>query len=74
MSWYTAHILSIITFLPLVGAVVIAFTSGANSGVHPPDGWRFIFSLLTFMITVCLYSRFDPHTGGMQFYGNVAPG
>ena len=65
MSWYTAHILSIITFLPLVGAVVIALL-----GRERASSARWValaFSLLTFMITVCLYTRFDAHIGGMQF-------
>ena len=65
MSWYTAHILSIITFLPLVGAVVIALL-----GRERASSARWValaFSLLTFMITVCLYARFDPQIGGMQF-------
>jgi NADH-quinone oxidoreductase subunit M len=65
MSWYTAHILSIITFLPLVGAVVIALL-----GRERASSARWValaFSLLTFMITVCLYARFDAQIGGMQF-------
>jgi NADH-quinone oxidoreductase subunit M len=58
MSWYTAHILSIITFLPLVGAVVIAFLGREKASAIR---WTaLIFSVLTFMITVCLYTRFDP--------------
>ena len=65
MSWYTAHILSIITFLPLVGAVVIALLGRARAS---SARWvALIFSILTFMITVCLYTRFDAHAGGMQF-------
>ena len=65
MSWYTAHILSIITFLPLVGAVIIALLGRERAS---SSRWvALLFSLLTFMITVCLYSRFDPNAGGMQF-------
>jgi NADH-quinone oxidoreductase subunit M len=65
MSWYTAHILSIITFLPLVGAVVIALLGRERAS---SARWvALLFSLLTFMITVCLYSRFDAHIAGMQF-------
>jgi NADH-quinone oxidoreductase subunit M len=65
MSWYTAHILSIITFLPLVGAAVIAFM-GRERAVS--IRWvALLFSLLTFVLTVWLYFRFDPHRAGMQF-------
>ena len=42
MSWYTAHILSIITFLPLAGAVVIAFL-GRGTRVVSPLGRARIF-------------------------------
>ncbi len=65
MSWYTAHILTIITFLPLLGAVVIAFL-----GRERTSSIRWValfFSLLTFLITVCLYWQFDPQRVGMQF-------
>jgi NADH-quinone oxidoreductase subunit M len=65
MSWYSAHILTIITFLPLVGAAVIAFLGRDRlSSIR----WvALIFSLLTFLITLCLYAQFDPHRSGMQF-------
>ena len=62
MSWYTAHILTIVTFLPLLGAVVIAFLGRERTS---SIRWvALLFSLLTFLITVCLYSRFDPQRGG----------
>src|ERR1019366_6030048 len=65
MSWYSTHILTIITFLPLVGAVVIAFLGRERTS---SIRWvALLFSLLTFLITVCLYLRLDPHRAGMQF-------
>ncbi len=65
MSWYTTHILTIITFLPLLGAVVIAFLGRERAAAIR---WvAFLFSLLTFLITVCLYFQFDSHNGDMQF-------
>ena len=35
MSWYTSHILTIITFLPLVGAVVIALLGRERASIGP---------------------------------------
>ena len=65
MSWYSAHLLSIITFLPLLGAVVIAFLGRERA---TPVRWTALFfSTLTFLITVCLYSRLDPQRSDMQF-------
>src|SRR5271157_61424 len=65
MSWYSAHILTIVTFLPLLGAVVIVFLGRERTS---SIRWvALLFSLLTFLITVWLYSRFDPQRGGMQF-------
>ncbi len=65
MHWYTAHLLTIITFLPLLGAVVIAFLGRERTS---SIRWvALLFSLLTFLITVCLYSRFSPQRAGMQF-------
>jgi NADH-quinone oxidoreductase subunit M len=65
MAWYSAHTLTVVTFLPLVGAIVIAFLKrGNDSAVR----WTaLIFSLLTFLVSVCLYWRFDPQMAGMQF-------
>jgi len=65
MFWYSTHILSIITFLPLLGAVVIAILGRERTS---SIRWvALLFSLLTFLITVRLYFQFDPHRGGMQF-------
>ena len=65
MHWYTAHLLTIVTFLPLLGAVVIAFLGRERTS---SIRWvALLFSLLTFLITVCLYSRFSPQRAGMQF-------
>jgi NADH-quinone oxidoreductase subunit M len=65
MSWYTSHILSITIFLPLVGAAVIALLGRERAS---SARWiALIFSVLTFLVTVCLYTRLSASTGGMQF-------
>ena len=52
-------------FLPLVGAVVIAFMGRERTGAFR---WvALLFSLLTFLMTVALYWKLDAHRAGMQF-------
>jgi NADH-quinone oxidoreductase subunit M len=65
MSWFTEHSLTIVTFFPLLGAVVIAFLGrDRTSSVR----WvALLCSLLTFLMTVWLYFGFDSHRAGMQF-------
>ncbi len=65
MSWFTEHSLTIVTFFPLLGAVVIAFLRrDRTSSVR----WvALLCSLLTFLMTVWLYFGFDSHRAGMQF-------
>ena len=64
MSWYSAHILTIIIFLPLWARWSLPSWGASGTSIR----WvALLFTLLTFLITVCLYSRFDPHRGGMQF-------
>jgi NADH-quinone oxidoreductase subunit M len=71
MSWYAAHILTIVIFLPLVGAVVIAFLGRERASSHR---WvALIFSLLTFMITVCLYTQFDPKNIKVMQFEEMIP-
>ena len=65
MSWYSAHLLSIVTFLPLLGAIAIAFLGRERA---PVARWiALLTSGLTFLVCVCLYTRFHPHGAGMQF-------
>ncbi|MBZ5671724.1 MAG: NADH-quinone oxidoreductase subunit M [Acidobacteriia bacterium] len=65
MSWFTEHSLTIVTFFPLLGAVVIAFLGrDRTSSVR----WvALLCTLLTFLMTVWLYFEFDSHRAGMQF-------
>ncbi len=65
MSWLTAHLLTVIIFLPLAGAIVLSFLR------RPPSlRWAaLIFSLLTLALAVGLFVRFRPGEG-MQFGEN----
>ncbi len=56
------NILSIVTFLPLVGAIFVFLGSAKTARVK-----AFIFSLATFIVSLSLWFGFDPAEPGMQF-------
>jgi NADH-quinone oxidoreductase subunit M len=65
MPWLTEHLLTIAIFMPLAGAVVIAFVSGDRGR---EIRWvALAASLLTFILTGVLYARLRADTSGMQF-------
>jgi NADH-quinone oxidoreductase subunit M len=65
MSWLTEHSLTTVIFLPLLGAVLIAFLGRERTSLIR---WiAFLCSLLTFLGTAWLYFMLDPHRNGMQF-------
>jgi len=65
MSWYTAHLLTLVTFTPLLGAVALGFVG--RERVAACRWVALLFSILTFLFTLCLYWQVDPHRAGMQF-------
>jgi NADH-quinone oxidoreductase subunit M len=65
MSWYTAHTLTIVTFLPLLGAVVIAFLG--RDRLSAIRTVALVFSVLVFLVAVGMYAGFSPQQAGMQF-------
>ena len=58
--------LSIIIFLPLLGAVVIALTVRRKESVFPRWG-SLTVSLITFILSLALLTRYDPTAIGFQF-------
>jgi len=66
----TDHILTIATFLPLVGAAIIAFLPRENNG--RVRAVALIFSLLTFAVTLILIFGFSRAADGFQFEENYA--
>ena len=58
--------LSIIIFLPLLGAVVIALTVRRKESTFPRWG-SFTVSLITFIFSLALLTRYDPTAIGFQF-------
>jgi NADH-quinone oxidoreductase subunit M len=63
-SW---PILSVVVFLPLVGALFIAFLSDDAAGVRNARWLALWTTLITFVISLILVWRFDPSTADFQF-------
>jgi len=61
-------ILSLVTFLPLVGVAILATLRGDEAAIAQNSRWTALWtSLLTFMISLVLWGRFDPTVSGFQF-------
>jgi NADH-quinone oxidoreductase subunit M len=68
MAWLAHHSLTILTFLPLAGAAVIAFLPRESEGRI--RGVALAFSLATFAVALKLFLAFSPNQPGMQFVEN----
>ena len=66
-------LLTIIIFLPLLGAFLVAVAKCFNLGDSALKGIAFLVSLLTFVISVSLYLNFDlvPENAGMKYYTDM---
>ena len=66
-------ILSLITWLPLVGCVVIMLVRGDEETVASNARWTALWtSLLVLILSLVLWVRFDPSDAGFQFNEHVA--
>jgi len=63
-SW---PILSVVTFLPLAGALFLAFLNEDEAGVRNARWVAMWTTLITFAISLILIWRFDPSTADFQF-------
>ncbi len=69
-SW---PILSLVTFLPLVGAVFCLVVNGPKEAVDRNcRSAALITSLVTFLVSLLLWVRFDPTKAGFQFEEKLA--
>ena len=66
-------LLSIIIFLPLLAAVLVAIAKFLNVGDSVLKGIAFLAALLTFVISVSLYLNFDlaSENEGMKYYVDI---
>jgi NADH-quinone oxidoreductase subunit M len=60
-------ILSVVTFLPIAGAIFIAFLSEDEEGVRNARWVALWTTLITFAVSLMLIWRFDPSTADFQF-------
>jgi hypothetical protein len=64
----TWPILSVVTFLPLVGALVIYISRGDDEAARRNARWIALWTtLVTFAISLLLVARFDPGLTDFQF-------
>jgi NADH-quinone oxidoreductase subunit M len=63
-SW---PILTVVTFLPLVGALFIAFLNEDEAGIRNARWVALWTTLITFVISLILVWRFDPSSSDFQF-------
>jgi NADH-quinone oxidoreductase subunit M len=58
MSWLEQHLLTIVIFLPVAGALISLLLPEGEGGQH--KGIAFIFSILTFFVSIPLWTGFHP--------------
>jgi len=67
------HLLSIITFLPLVGALAILATRGSEATVASTARWVAMgVTLIDFALSLILWAKFDGSTASFQFVERAA--
>jgi NADH-quinone oxidoreductase subunit M len=69
MDWITSHILTIVTFTPAVGALLIMFFG--RSQTQAIRTFALIVALLTFIFSLHLIAHFDSNSAEFQFQMNV---
>jgi NADH-quinone oxidoreductase subunit M len=65
MTW---PILSVVTFLPVVGAILIYLSRGDDEAARGNARWIALWTtIVTFAVSLILVMRFDPSNPGFQF-------
>jgi len=65
MDFLNTHLLSLILFVPTIAALVILFLPSGETKLL--RWFAFAASLIPFVLTLVLWSRFDPNKTGFQF-------
>src|SRR5258707_11217488 len=65
MDFFTNHILSVVLFTPLVGALLLLLIPRANEQAHKTAGT--VFGVLGFLVSLPLLRWFKPEWGGFTF-------
>ena len=68
---FSANILTVITFLPTVGALILLLIPGRDEASNNVVRWiALVTTLITFALSLWLWSMFDPANPGFQFVEN----
>ncbi|HDL17866.1 MAG TPA: NADH-quinone oxidoreductase subunit M [Bacteroidetes bacterium] len=70
IDFYLNHILTIITFLPLIGAIFLLFVNKENVGFI--RNFALFLTLVLFLLSLPLYFKFDSASAGFQFEEKVS--
>jgi NADH-quinone oxidoreductase subunit M len=64
----SANLLTVITFLPTVGALLLLFVPGRSEASNNLVRWvALVVTVLTFALSLWLWAQFDPSKTGFQF-------
>ena len=73
MDWLDSHLLTTIVFLPLVwGLIGLMLPVGTEGGKSTLRYWTLAGSLVTFAISILLYTNFQTNGAEFQFTENAA--
>jgi NADH-quinone oxidoreductase subunit M len=68
---FSANILTVITFLPTVGALILLLIPGRDEASNNVVRWiALATTLITFVLSLWLWAMFDPANPGFQFVEN----
>ncbi|HEY4169598.1 MAG TPA: NADH-quinone oxidoreductase subunit M, partial [Reyranella sp.] len=67
---FSDHMLTVITFLPLLGAFLLLFVPGNDAGKNISRWIALIVSSVTFILTLIMWAGFDNANPGFQFVEN----
>jgi NADH-quinone oxidoreductase subunit M len=70
MDFFANHILSVVLFTPLVGAILLLFVPRENENAHRIGGN--IFGVLGFLVSLPLVFKWNPGAGPFTFEENVS--
>ncbi|MDP1667834.1 NADH-quinone oxidoreductase subunit M [Phaeovulum sp.] len=69
---FSANILTVITFLPTVGALALLLVPGRDGASNTIVRWiALATTLITFALSLWLWAAFDPSNPGFQFVENI---
>ncbi|MFN8411449.1 MAG: NADH-quinone oxidoreductase subunit M [Anaerolineales bacterium] len=65
MEFLNSHLLSLILFIPTIAALIMLLLPGEEAKLH--RWFAFVASLVPFVLTIILWTSFDPNKTGFQF-------